>query len=92
MLGLSTGGSSRVAALLSWRIGLISAAGEEAEARGSRFGGSGGAFTSISAGGLCRGISAGTRTIFGKFGLLRRSDNHSSPSRRRYSSSMSMCA
>ena len=56
-------------------------------------GGAGGAFTSISAGGLCRGpASLGTRTIFGKLGLLRSSDNHSRPSRRRYSSSISMCA
>ena len=49
--------------------------------------------TGISAGGLWRGpASLGTRTIFGKFGFVRRSDNHSRPSRRRYSSSISMCA
>ncbi len=91
MLGLSTGGSGRVSARLSWRMGLMSAAGEEVEGLGSRFGGSGGALTSISAGGLWRETSAGTRTIFGKLGLVRSSESHSSPSRRRYSSSISMC-
>src|SRR3954462_1573522 len=60
MLGLSSAGVGLVVALESWRMGLMSAAGEEDEGRGSRFGGNGGALTSISAGGLCFFTSAAT--------------------------------
>ena len=46
-VAIAATGAGRVAALESWRMGLMSAAGEDAEGLGSRFGGSGAACATL---------------------------------------------